>query len=79
MTDTLTDYDLSTGISDIISVDTLSLDSQSFKSISSKFISEINITFPSTEEITLNNKKKKGTVIYIIDKVVSVVSTIKYY
>uniref|UniRef100_U9TEH0 HCP-like protein n=1 Tax=Rhizophagus irregularis (strain DAOM 181602 / DAOM 197198 / MUCL 43194) TaxID=747089 RepID=U9TEH0_RHIID len=56
MTDTLENSEndkISTGLSDILSFDTLSLDAQSFKTVSTRYISEIDkmdITFASTEE-----------------------------
>ncbi|PKC56998.1 hypothetical protein RhiirA1_541834 [Rhizophagus irregularis] len=70
MTDTLENSEndkISTGLSGILSVDTLSLDSKSFKTVSTKYISEINITFASTEEKPSYDKKKKRFVIFVKD------------
>ncbi|PKY50891.1 hypothetical protein RhiirA4_467620 [Rhizophagus irregularis] len=76
MTDTLENSEndkISTGLSDILSFDTLSLDAQSFKTVSTRYISEIDkmdITFASTEEKPSSNTKSlKKFVISFIDKI----------
>ncbi|PKY61219.1 hypothetical protein RhiirA4_521530 [Rhizophagus irregularis] len=77
MTDTLENSEndkISTGLSDILSFDTLSLDAQSFKTVSTKYIKEIDkmdITFASTEEKPSSNKVLQKFVISLIDKITS--------
>ncbi|EXX64912.1 Sel1 repeat family protein [Rhizophagus irregularis DAOM 181602=DAOM 197198] len=80
MTDTLENSEnnkISTGLSDILSFDTLSLDAQSFKTVSTKYISEINISFTSAEEKPFYNKILKKFVISLVDKITNPSDLIK--
>ncbi|CAB4386734.1 unnamed protein product [Rhizophagus irregularis] len=79
MADTLekSENDKISGLSDILSVDTLSLDAQSFKTVSTKNILDIDIIFTSAEEKPSYDKKLKKFFISIVDKITNPSDLIK--